>query len=171
MGTKTKLQVSGVWDAACIDGCDELALGVVHLWQRQLTASAQEVNACYGLLSSEEKERAMRFRIDRPRTDFILARGTLRLLLAHYLGTSPDRLRFRYAEHGKPALVSESELCFNVSHTEGLALMAFARGRAVGADVENLGRETDAKRLAKRFFSAREKQALKDLSGDELQAA
>ena len=113
----------------------------------------------------------MRFRIDRPRTDFVLTRATLRLLLAHYLDSTPHQVCFQYAAHGKPALAGENELCFNVSHTEGLAFMAFARRRAIGVDVENVGRKTEVERLAQRFFSEREKQALKQLCGDELQAA
>jgi 4'-phosphopantetheinyl transferase len=171
IGTRAKLDVSSVLDATRIEGRHELAPGVVHLWHRQLTAPLAEVNACYGLLSQEEKERAMRFRIDRPRTDFVLTRGTLRLLLAHYLNTSPQHVCFRYAAQGKPALVGESELYFNASHTEGLALMAFAHRRAIGVDVENLERKIEVGRLAERFFSEREKQALKQLRGDELQAA
>ena len=171
METKAKLDVSSVLDATRIEGPNELAPGVVHLWQRRLTASAPEITECYGLLSDEEKERAMRFRVDRPRIDFVLTRATLRQLLAQYLRTSPQQVCFRYAAHGKPALVGESELCFNVSHTEGLALMGFAQRRAVGVDVENLGRKTEVERLAKRFFSERENEALKQLCGDELQAA
>lgn len=171
MRTKAGLQVSDVLDATCIKGFHELAPGVVHLWQRRLTASEPEVNVGYGLLSNEEKETAMRFRINRPGTDFILTRSTLRLLLAHYLDTSPQQVCFQYGAQGKPVLAGESELYFNVSHTEGLALMAFAQRRAIGVDVENLGRRTEVQRLANRFFSEREQQALKQLCGDELQVA
>jgi 4'-phosphopantetheinyl transferase len=143
----------------------------VHLWQRRLDASAAEVNAYCRLLSSEEQERALRFRVERPRKEFVLTRGTLRTLLAQYLGITPQEVHFRYAVRGKPALEGESGLCFNVSHTDGLALMAFVMRRTIGIDVENLVRAVDAQRLAERFFSERERQALRPLRGDELQAA
>jgi 4'-phosphopantetheinyl transferase len=49
--------------------------------------------------------------------------------------------------------------------------MAFVMRRTIGIDVENLVRGVDAQRLAERFFSERERQALRPLRGDELQAA
>jgi 4'-phosphopantetheinyl transferase len=170
-GSKTEVRIGEVFDATSIGCPSELGRGVVQLWQRRLAASAAEVGACYELLSSDEQERAHRFRLERPRNEFVLTRGILRSLLAQYLGITPQEVRFRYATRGKPVLEGESDVCFNVSHTDGLALMAFVKRRAIGVDVEYLGRNTDAKRLAERFFSERERQALSSLSGDELQAA
>jgi 4'-phosphopantetheinyl transferase len=95
----------------------------------------------------------------------------LRSKLAQYLGGIPQDIRFRYAGHGKPTVEGESGLSFNVSHTSRLALMAFVKQRAIGVDVENVGREIEAERLAERFFSEHERQALGRLEGDELQAA
>jgi len=169
--SKTELQIGEVWDARTTGPPSELHPGVVHLWQLPLHASAKEVSAYYRLLSSEEQERALRFRVDRPRTEFVLTRGTLRTLLAQYLGSTPQEVQFRYELRGKPALEGESGLCFNVSHTDGLALMAFVMRRTIGIDVENMGREVDAQRLAERFFSAREVKALKRLNREELRAA
>jgi 4'-phosphopantetheinyl transferase len=171
MGSKTEVQIGEVWDATTTGRPSELHPGVVHLWQRRLDASAAEVKAYCRLLSSEEQERARRFRVERPRKEFVLTRGTLRTLLAQYLGITPQEVHFRYAVRGKPALEGESGLCFNVSHTDGLALMAFVMRRTIGIDVENLVRGVDAQRLAERFFSERERQALRSLRGDELQAA
>jgi 4'-phosphopantetheinyl transferase len=171
MGSKTEVQIGKVWDATKIGYPPELGSGVVQLWQRPLNATGAEVSACYELLSIEEQERACRFRIERPRNEFVLTRGTLRSLLAQYLGGTPQEVRFRYAGHGKPTLERESDLSFNVSHTNGLALMAFVKQRPIGVDVENVGREVEAERLAERFFSEHERQALRRLEGDELQAA
>jgi len=171
MGSKTEVQIDEVWDATKIGCPPELGTGVVHLWQRPLHATGAEVSTCYELLSIEEQARARRFRVERPRNDFVLTRGTLRSLLAQYLGGTAQEVRFRYAGHGKPALEGESCLSFNVSHTNGLALMAFVKQRAIGVDVENVGREVEAERLAERFFSEHERQALRPLGGDELQAA
>jgi 4'-phosphopantetheinyl transferase len=167
----TKIQISDVWDATSIDRASELGSDVVHLWQRCLSAPAAEVSAYYGLLSGEEQERALRFRVESSRNDFVLTRGTLRVLLAQYLDMSPQKVRFRYEEHGKPILEGQSDLCFNVSHTGGLALLAFVRQRALGVDVENLGREVEVERLAERFFSENERQALRHLRGRELHVA
>ena len=171
MASKTEVRIGEVWDATNIGNPSELGPGVVHLWQRRLDARAEELSACYSLLSSEEQDRARRFLVERPRSEFVLTRGTLRSLLARYLGRSPQEVRFRYAVQGKPALEGDSDLSFNVSHTDGLALMGFVKRRSIGVDVENLDRKIEAERLAERFFSERERQALRTLRGDELQAA
>ena len=171
MASKTEVRIDEVRDATSIGCPSELGPGVVHLWQRRLHASGGEVSACYKLLSSEEQERARRFLVERARNEFVLTRGTLRSLLGRYLGSTPQEVRFRYAVRGKPALEDGSALSFNVSHTDGLALMAFVKRRAIGVDVENLDRNIESERLAERFFSERERQALRPLRGDELQAA
>jgi 4'-phosphopantetheinyl transferase len=171
MRSKSEVQIGEVWDATKLGYPPELSSGVVHLWQRSLNTPSAEVSACYELLSIEEQERAHRFRVERPRNEFVLTRGTLRSLLAQYLGGGPQEVRFRYAGQGKPALEGESGLSFNVSHTHGLALMAFVKQRAIGVDVENVGREVEAERLAERFFSEHERRALRRLGGGELQAA
>jgi len=171
MPSKTAPQISGPWDATGSGSVPELEPGIVHLWQRSLHAPPAEVAACYELLSGEEKERALRLRVDRPRSNFILTRGTLRILLARYLNTAPVNVQFCYGVNGKPALADDSNLCFNVSHTHGLALIALAEQRAIGTDVENIKRGSDVKRLAERFFSDSERRALRRLSGAELQAA
>jgi 4'-phosphopantetheinyl transferase len=171
MRSRTELQIGEAWDATSISEVPELGTGVVHLWQRRLHTSAAEVAECYELLSSDEQERALRFRVEQPRADFILTRGTLRMLVAQYIGITPRELRFRCETHGKPALEGENSLCFNVSHTDGLALMAFVTRRQIGVDVENASKDVDAERLAKRFYSGTEQQALRHLSGHELRAA
>jgi 4'-phosphopantetheinyl transferase len=171
MGSRTEVQIGEVWDARSAGHPSELRPGVVHLWQRRLDASAEEVSACYQLLSREEQERVLRFRVERPRNEFILTRATLRVLLAQYLGNTPQDVRFRYTVRGKPVLEAKSGLCFNVSHTDGLALMGFVKQRAIGIDVENIRRAVDAERLAERFFSEREVKALRSLQRDELQTA
>src|ERR1700756_5622890 len=104
---------------------------MVHLWWLRLDDSQEKVNACYELLASDERERAERFRVVRPREAFILTRGTLRSLLAHYLGEKPNELRFRYESWGKPFLQGDGELRFNVSHTDGLALIGVVRERNI----------------------------------------
>lgn len=171
MRSVTAVQIGEVWDAASIEGSPALNSGTVHLWKLQLDATPAEVDACCELLSKDEQERALRFRIVRPRRDFVVTRGTLRRLLAQYLKTDPRDLRFRYKAHGKPVLEGETGLCFNVSHANALALMAFVQRRDIGVDVENLGRETEAERLAERFFSDHEREAMRRLRGDELQSA
>ncbi|HTS12529.1 MAG TPA: 4'-phosphopantetheinyl transferase superfamily protein [Candidatus Limnocylindrales bacterium] len=60
-------------------------------------------------------------------------------------------------------------LCFNLSHSHGLALVAICREREVGVDVELIRPEFGGEEIARRYFSQREVDELKRLP-PELQA-
>ena len=167
------IEISGVWDAST-DAAKvaHLPAGVVHLWKKSFDASPEEMERCYEVLSSEERTRAQRFLIEPPRRAFILTRGTLRLLLGKYLDGAPGDLSFHYTEFDKPFLNEGNKLRFNVSHTDGVALLAFVWGLELGVDVEKIRPVKDLKDLANRFFSLPERDRLNRLeTEDELHAA
>jgi 4'-phosphopantetheinyl transferase len=115
-----------------------------------------------GLLSADERERAGRFAFERDRRRYIVARARLRQLLGERLGAAPESLQFVYKPHGKPALArcpGRRDLRFNVSHCGEVAAYAFAEGRAVGVDIEEIRELPDAEDIAMRFFSRRERAA------------
>jgi 4'-phosphopantetheinyl transferase len=162
------IEISGVWDASTDAAkATHLPAGVVHLWKKPFDASAVEMERCYEVLSPEERARAQRFLVEPPRRAFILTRGTLRLLLGKYLDVEPRNISFRYAQFGKPLLDEGNELRFNVSHTDGVALLAFGRGPELGVDVEKIRPVRDLKDLANRFFSVAEREKLNALEAEE----
>jgi 4'-phosphopantetheinyl transferase len=92
-------------------------------------------------LSPEEQDRASRFRFERDRRRFIVARARLRQLLAERLGSTPRSIQLAYGKHGKPTLAglfASSGWQFNLSRRDELALYAFSRAGEVGVDVEAL---------------------------------
>jgi 4'-phosphopantetheinyl transferase len=85
------------------------------------------------------------------------ARRALREILAAYLGGggAPEAVEFELAEEGKPQLPAPAPLCFNLSHTDGLALVAVtAPGVEVGVDVELVAPRRDPLRVARRWLPA-----------------
>jgi 4'-phosphopantetheinyl transferase len=134
--------------------------GEVHVWLARLDRGPDEIRALGGILSEDERFRAERFCFPRDRDRFIAGRGILRTILAEYLNREPGQLRFASNPYGKPALAAVPEesppLCFNVTHSEGLALYAVTRTREVGIDLEWAHRELDLQAIAERFFSPRE---------------
>jgi 4'-phosphopantetheinyl transferase len=62
--------------------------------------------------------------------------------------------------HGKPFAPALPDLHFNLSHAGPHLLLAFARGQALGVDLERLDRRLSIEGIAGRFFAAREAQAL-----------
>jgi len=139
----------------------------VHVWRAALESPTVNVQRLKNVLSEDERDRAERFYFPKDRDHFTVARGVLRVLLARYLDTDPNQLRFSYGSHGKPTLTIASggdALRFNVSHSSGLALYAFARGREIGIDLERIRMDLDYEQIAARFFSARESTSLAALS-------
>ena len=82
-------------------------------------------------------------------------------------------VHFSYGEHGKPLLSDETAtgLHFNLSHSHELAVLALAKRRAIGVDVEQVNAERATDDIARRFFSSREWSALRDLPADRRTAA
>ncbi len=128
----------------------------VHVWCASLDRPSVPVEDLSRLLAPDEARRAGRFLSPEHRAHFVVARAGLRLLLGAYLSIPAEDVRFGYGAHGKPILDPLCDLRFNVSHSHGLALYAFSRGREVGVDVEKVRSGVVAERIAERFFSARE---------------
>jgi 4'-phosphopantetheinyl transferase len=113
------------------------------------------------VLDARERERAARFVRDEDGSRWIAARAALRQLLALYVDADPRALRFGEGTHGKPELTVRegaraSELRFNLSHSGELALIAVAREREVGVDVELPRRAVDHVAIARRVLTAAE---------------
>lgn len=144
-----------------------LADGAVHVWRADLHSVSDDLG---DLLCAEERARAERFPRERERMLWSRSRGVLRTLLGRYLGVDARELRFRVGEHGKPALAG-AQISFNLSHSDDLALYAFAATAAVGVDVERPTRSFDMLAVAARMFSQREAEHLRDLPEHQRQRA
>ncbi len=142
--------------------------GEVHIWHADLS-SDERAKSLEHLLSSDEIERANRFRFPEHRQRFVIARGCLRSLLGAYLKTDAGEITFTYSPEGKPALDDghSSELRFNVSHSGDIGAFAFALRSDIGVDVEMIRRDLDVDEIPKRFFSLMEQTTLAGLSGEE----
>jgi 4'-phosphopantetheinyl transferase len=144
--------------------------GDVHVWKIALDRPDGVTGSLRGLLSPDELARADRFRVERGRERYIVGRGVLRTLLSRYTGVPAQTLEFAYNGFGKPELAG-SDVCFNLSHSHGIALAAVTRGRAIGVDIERIREEVMRERIAERFFSPAEARALAALPpGQQAQA-
>ena len=137
--------------------------------QDVLDQGASTLHDMEQILSTEERDRAQKFYFEEDRRHYMMARGTLRVILSRYLDTEPSQLRFRTNRYGKPSLASpsgEEWLNFNVSHSGGIALYAVAHGRKVGIDLERIREDVSHELLTKRFFSPREYDVLQALPAE-----
>jgi len=138
----------------------------VHVWRAELDLDDASANELLSVLSPDERIRARRYRLERDRRRFVVARARLRAILGFYLGSEPAALRFVVDPRGKPRLadVTERGLEFSVSHSDGKALYAVAWWRRVGVDLERIREDIDWKPVAERFFSPREVAGLRALA-------
>jgi 4'-phosphopantetheinyl transferase len=81
--------------------------------------------------------------------------NAMRDILSRYVGRAPHTLLFGTGRHGKPYLRGPGSPKFNLSHTDGWALLAVC-DTDVGVDVERIRTDLDPVALAERFFSRRE---------------
>jgi 4'-phosphopantetheinyl transferase len=142
----------------CAPGGDE-----VHAWVVDLARPPADPGELFRTLTADEQARAIRYKAVRPREQFVISRGLLRRLLGGYLGIEPNAVPIAYLPSGKPVLgegstskfLEDPPLHFNVTHTDGIAVLAVAQ-RRVGVDVEVVRPVVDAEGLVRRYFSPAE---------------
>lgn len=132
----------------------------VHVWSLSLDLPEAALQRLDSALSAEEAARAERFVFIPDRRRYVAAHGLLRLVLAGYLGTSPDAVAFRSNSDGKPRLAHCERLRFNLSHSGLLGLLAVSANREVGVDIEEIRDVDDIENLAETCFSPVEQAAL-----------
>src|SRR4029079_2856094 len=102
-----------------------------EIFMSRLRVAPDAVAACSAVLSESERQRALRFKLDRDRSRFIVARARLRQILAAKLGVNAGEIELSNGENGKPHLAGRfaaSPIRFNVSHCEDIAVFAFCDG-------------------------------------------
>ncbi len=119
------------------------------------------------LLSEDERARAQRLIIPEKQVQSIAARAMMRRILSRYLGEAAAEIEFDYDADGKPRLRRPSSLSFNLSHSDGWALLGVTSGSRLGVDLEHARRGRAFEDIAERFFAADEQHALKSAKREE----
>jgi 4'-phosphopantetheinyl transferase len=133
----------------------------VRIYAIELDRPEKEVAALGGVLTADELLRAGRIRSQEGRNRAVVTRAALRELLARELDSAPEELVFAVGPHGKPRLDAESAgVRFNLSHSDGLALIAITRDVEVGVDLEEIRPRPDLTRVARRVFTEAEREAV-----------
>jgi 4'-phosphopantetheinyl transferase len=137
----------------------------VRVWYTDVQAEAGRLPE--ELLSAEERGRAGKYRFEEDRRRFIVARCMLRLVLSSCAGRDPRAIVFEPGPNGKPRLKDEppAGLQFNVSHSGDIVVVAVARGRDVGVDVEIMRCPVPGMDAVRHYLSAREQAVIDALAG------
>lgn len=141
------------------------------MWRTALDPPAERMAELVATLSTDERTRAAAFRFERDRRAYMVARGALRTLIGRYARCDPRDATFAYGPRGKPSLHSpQAPVCFNVSHSGELALLAFSAHSELGVDVEKKRTLSDLVGLAQSVFSPRELAVVQTLSEPPVRA-
>ena len=132
----------------------DLRAGVVHIWEGRLDVADQAAVAARSLLSPDECARADRFVYDRHRRRYTVAQAHLRRVLAQLTGTRPEKIVFRFGEHGKPFLPTGPS--FNQSHSGERIMIGVAAGGRLGVDIEEMREVRYMLAIADKNFGADE---------------
>ncbi len=112
-----------------------------------------------GFLSAHEKQRLERFADPTARREFIICRGVLHILLSVLSGESDSALQISEGGREKPHLDIDGHthpLAFNISHTDGLCLIACGREVELGVDVERIQPLPELAAMANTYLSPQE---------------
>jgi 4'-phosphopantetheinyl transferase len=135
------------------------------------------------LLNKKEIQKALKFRFDKDRIEYVVSRGILRILISKYLrgegltklsgiekslqDISPQSIQFEQGAFGKPRISNPKILLgnrsqyikFNVSHSNGRIAIAFCFGNGeIGIDIEKIKKPFDYQLIIDHYFSKKEQQ-------------
>jgi 4'-phosphopantetheinyl transferase len=138
----------------------------VHIWRADLGVPEPEFDRLELTVSPGERIRASRFRLAEDGRRFLAGRAILRDVLARYCDLVPAELLFARGAHGKPMIASGGMdwLRINSSHSGKFVLVAVARDREVGVDVERIQPALVDSKIAGHFFAPGEMCALRKLN-------
>lgn len=111
--------------------------GRPRVWRIRIGESLRACDEPVSDLDEAERRRAQTFRRERDRLRFVVARSSLRRLLARELGLETGQIEFGQNAFGKPSLLNGgARLHFNTSHSGDWILHALDTVGPVGVDVE-----------------------------------
>ena len=154
-----------------IGGTAVTSTDVVDLWVIRADQPPPVVRRLRGLLDPGELLRADAASDELRRDRFTVVHGAVRLLAGDRLGIAADLLRWRHGPHGKPEPAGPGGgLQLSYSASGALAVLAFAEGRRIGADVEERADARTATRIAGRFFPGVDARFVASATTDDIRA-
>src|ERR1044072_7061293 len=130
----------------------------VIVWSWSLQTGPLDGDDAQALLSDDERARQRSIVSPELRRRFGAARHGFRTLLGRHLDRDPLSLAFATGELGKPRLVGDGQVHFNLSHCEERAVLAISNAE-IGIDLER-ERPIEHVDLARRYFHPHEVAAI-----------
>jgi len=134
----------------------------IHLWLAfydEITDKSLH-SAYRELLNAAEKKQEQQFYFAKDRQRYLITRALVRTVLSRYVTIRPKDWVFLTNQYGRPEIANEYAkdacLSFNISHTNSLIVLAVAKRRSLGVDVENFCVREASIDVADRYFAPQE---------------
>lgn len=122
------------------------------------------------LLTSDELERARRFARSQDRIQFVLGRAAVRHICSETFKIKPTAVKIELSESGKPHVTwPDSRFEFNISHGNGIVVIAWNDSCPVGVDVESTDETIPVHEISQVALSRTECDVLSMARADQLQ--
>jgi len=135
----------------------QLLKGEIHLWTASLVPSPEKIESLRSVLSPYEKKKATYFKFEHKQHVYIITQAVLRILISAYLDIEPAEVILVASKKGKPFLINEPSLFFNISNSHDICVYAFSRDAEVGIDIEKIRELPDIDQLIEKNLTSREK--------------
>ena len=112
--------------------------GEVHLYTISLHTSCEQAQRLRAVLTPEENKKASFYKPELIQQRYIVTQAVLRMLLAKLLGIRPREVRLATHKKGKPYLLNDPSIFFNISNSYDTCVYAFTRSAEVGVDIEKI---------------------------------
>jgi 4'-phosphopantetheinyl transferase len=139
----------------------QLQVGELHLWTIAFDPDDDALlEAAEKLLPERELQGFQRLKFKRSRTERIVSQAALRSLLTRYLGIPPAEVRLERSSKGKPWCADDPDIRFNMSHSEGLTAIGFAKEQEIGVDLERIRDLRDLEEVIRKSLNTGETEQL-----------
>jgi 4'-phosphopantetheinyl transferase len=160
--SETLLRVLGL-DLPAKGKFPTLEQGEVHIWTVSVQGIEEKLHHLKSLLTEEESAKLSFYKFEHTQHSYIATQAVLRVLLSLYLDINPREVRMGARSKGKPFLIHDRQIFFNISNSDGLCVFAFSGDGEVGIDLERIRQMPDIEQLIQKNMTSREKEyVLKD---------
>jgi 4'-phosphopantetheinyl transferase len=129
---------------------------IVEIWHGKVTAGDAHYQTYWRVLDKTEQTQARKLKNALLHKRYVEIHGRLRNLLAQMLNQSPEKIRIKKAEHGKPYLADYPELAFNLSHSADRLIIAVSWNCQLGVDIEICKQRINLPGLVEKCFAEEE---------------
>lgn len=134
----------------CLQKMMSIQTNQVHIWYIPFNENLIDSS----ILSPDEIQRSSEYKFNLHKNYFLMYRCVLRKILACYYDIHPEKLVFSYTNYGKPYVLNNAPgIQFNLSHSNGIAVLGITKYHQIGIDIELIKPLEDMLLMANQILS------------------